>query len=133
MEREPFLPEYQASEANSGANKRFSFDYSRHYRFFICIFTLKFLNQFCGALLEIPLLRLVEHALCRPLQNGGRDEAICKTPMVQDELAFLMGFKWAFDAIPCTDIFSQLSIGISLSLYRSSDSLDVRITCEYAW
>jgi hypothetical protein len=102
MERELFLPDDQASEAGSEADKRSSFDYSPHYRFFICIFALKFLNQFCGALLELPLLRLVEHALCRPLQSGGGDEAICKTPTMQDEVVFIMGFKWAFDAIPCT-------------------------------
>jgi hypothetical protein len=81
-------------------------DISQNAVFFGCIFALKFLVQFTTGILELPLLRLVERAICRRVLgyiNVADEEAACKVASVQDKLALIMGFKWAFDSLPCED------------------------------
>lgn len=74
--------------------------------FFGCIFVLKFCVQFSSAILELPLVRLIELAVCRSYLNVDADhieEGQCKVPLVQDKVAFIVGYKSAFDALPCRD------------------------------
>lgn len=74
-------------------------------------FALYILVSFATQLLEIPQLRLFENALCnryyRSIHDDSlsvvindMDESMCKSPMVQDQLNDLVGWKMSFDAIP---------------------------------
>ncbi|KAF2727237.1 MFS general substrate transporter [Polyplosphaeria fusca] len=77
-------------------------------RYFICIFTLKFLVQLTSALIEIPAVQLFEAAVCRdyhqqwPLSSAAdHDTSLdCKLAPIQDKLALVMGLKVTFDAVP---------------------------------
>jgi hypothetical protein len=61
---------------------------------------------FSVALLEIPIIRLVEQAICNKHfrsvsgQPPPLDEKACKIPEIQQRLGHLMGVKIAVDAIP---------------------------------
>ncbi|RDW58289.1 hypothetical protein BP5796_12219 [Coleophoma crateriformis] len=73
-------------------------------RVFWCIFGLKFLVQINTTSLELPLLRLVEHTVCKAYLGTNLDEIdedICKVPAVQDKVARIMGYKSTFDSLPC--------------------------------
>ena len=109
METERLLPEEtdHGDEPAESTPKQQPYEVSHRVRLYICLFVLKFLTQFIQGLLELPLLRLVEYAVCRSYSTrstGMVGEETCKTPAVQDELAFIMGYKWAFDAIPGTNL-----------------------------
>lgn len=108
MENEPFLQDHrrasQSSQQDDVDNSLTAFNTAQHPRFFICIFALKFCVQFTAGLLELPIIRLIERAVCRDYVDdvaANAGEAACKIPVVQDKLAFVMGYKWAFDSLPC--------------------------------
>lgn len=108
MEAEPFLQDHrQASPASphtEAVNHSAPFNANQRARFFGCIFAFKFCIQFANGLLELPMIRLIERAICRsslgrPAVDNG--EAACKAPIVQDKLALMLGYKWALDTLPC--------------------------------
>ena len=83
-------------------------------------FALYLSVSFATQLLEIPLLRLFENALCNrhyrfmgddslSLYNNV-DEILCKVSAVQDQLSDLVGWKICFDAIPGIYAFTSGSI-----------------------
>jgi hypothetical protein len=72
--------------------------------FFFCIFALEFCVKFAVTLLELPMIRLVELIVCRRyIGIGSRDidEEACKIPIVQNKVAFIIGYKTTLDALPC--------------------------------
>ena len=112
MEHEPFLPDErhssqpsrQPSQEHEASDESRLFEFTRHPRFFGCLFALKFFIQFTTGLIELPLVRLVERAACRDhvgSARGSHDEIACKIPPVQNKLALILGYKWAFDSLPC--------------------------------
>ena len=80
----------------------------------ICTFLLQFLTYFAKHMVEVPMIKLFERAICNryyaPHSNkifenvvsnlGNIDESYCKIPAVQDEVAGLFGLKFTFDALP---------------------------------
>lgn len=73
------------------------------------IYALAILSNFVFYCTELPLLRLAENKICYahlvPQASGhfidhAIDENRCKTPEIQDALAFFIGAKTAFDALP---------------------------------
>lgn len=76
----------------------------------ICTFCLQFLTYFSKHMVEVPMIKLFEQAICNRyyhsrghrlfLLGGNIDEASCKIPPVQNELAALTGLKFTFDALP---------------------------------
>ena len=74
-------------------------------------FVVYTLVSFATLLLEVPLIRLFETAICNrhyllrgnaiiAFVNDDVDESACKIPAVQDLLANVVGWKISFDAIP---------------------------------
>ena len=73
-------------------------------------FILYFSVSFATQLIEIPLLRLFENAICsrhyRFISDNSLsfsthvDELLCKIPAVQDQLSNVVGGKLCFDAVP---------------------------------
>lgn len=70
----------------------------------LLLFALYFLVSFATQLLEIPLIRLFENAICKrhyaQFFLNDIDEVLCKIPTVQDQLNDVIGWKMCFDAIP---------------------------------
>ena len=70
------------------------------------LFSIHIAFAFTNFLLEVPLFRLFEQAICnryyRTLSSPGTpiDEAECKIPEIQDFLAKVVGWKMSFDALP---------------------------------
>ena len=78
-----------------------------------CIFLLFLSNQVCFILLEVPRVRLFEQVICqqyyrqhpRPNADGQSDNnersgLDCSIPVIQSELAAVIGIKTAMDAVP---------------------------------
>jgi hypothetical protein len=91
-------------------------------RYFICIFSLKFVVQFVFALIEIPFVRLLEVAACTKYyhQHAGlldESELDCKIEAIQNKVALLLGLKFTFDAIPG---LSQLACFCNLPFTHNS-------------
>jgi hypothetical protein len=67
-------------------------------------FALYILSAFATLLIEVPIVRLTEQALCnrhfRTIGTSGIEEAACKIPEIQDLLAKIVGWKMSFDALP---------------------------------
>ena len=108
MEHQRFLGEETRSSfaADESPNLPHSFRRDNLRFFFGCIFVLKFCVQFSSVLLELPLVRLIELAVCRSYLDIDVDhieEGQCKVQLVQDKVAFIVGYKSAFDALPCRD------------------------------
>ena len=82
------------------------------YKTFICVLCLQFLISFAKHIIEVPTIRLLEIAICNRYYRSHQpihqvafsarqiDERQCKIPPVQNELAFLVGWRFAFDALP---------------------------------
>ena len=76
----------------------------------VCTFCLQFCNYFSKHVIEVPIIKLFEQAICERyyaandelLQTmaGSIDEQLCKIPAIQNELASLVGWKFTFDALP---------------------------------
>lgn len=85
---------------------------SRETKTVICVLCLQFLISFAKHIIEVPTIRLFEIAICNryyrnsqalgpSIFNGGLiDESNCKLPQIQNELAFLVGWRFSFDALP---------------------------------
>ncbi len=82
---------------------------AREFRTILGVFLLAFLSNFSYYCSELPLLRLVEQRICETYyahEGAGYvvvaeiDEALCKIPSIQNQLARFVGYKTAFDAIP---------------------------------
>jgi hypothetical protein len=77
-------------------------------RFYVCIFLLKFALTFYWTIFDLPLVRLVERAVCQEFYKGlasgpkWRDvqEDMCKLAPIQNKLAYVLGFRLSFYAIP---------------------------------
>jgi hypothetical protein len=71
------------------------------------LFVLYFGFILTGALVEVPLVRLVEQAICNQHFHAASlspphriDESDCKIPDVQSVLVYVIGWKLSFDAMP---------------------------------
>ena len=73
-------------------------------------YILYLLFRFAHFLLEVPTVRMIEHAVChQQLNRVGLDaasmlpelnEKACKTAAVQEQVARIVGWKMSFDAAP---------------------------------
>ena len=78
----------------------------------VCVLCLQFLVSFAKHIIEVPTIRLFEIAICDRYYNrlntitqvmvytAQIDEEKCKIPVIQNDLAFLVGWRFAFDALP---------------------------------
>lgn len=90
----------------------------RDRRFYICIFLLKFTLTFYTTIFDLPLVRLVERAVCveyYKAQASGPDwqdvqENMCKIVPIQNKLAYVLGFRLSFYALP--GLLTSLVYGI---------------------
>ena len=71
----------------------------------ICVFILQFLISFAKHVVEVPIVRLFENAICDRYYSSHGDEALdpvdrrsCKIAPIQNQLAFITGFRFGFDA-----------------------------------
>jgi hypothetical protein len=71
----------------------------------ICVFILQFLISFAKHVVEVPIVRLFETAICDryysshgDAASGPVNERSCKLPPIQDQLALITGFRFGFDA-----------------------------------
>lgn len=70
-------------------------------RIIICVFCLQFLINFSKNVVEVPLIRLFEIAICnRYFQTDAIAENLCKAPRIQNDLAIIVGWRSFFDALP---------------------------------
>lgn len=70
---------------------------------------IEFLTEFSNNVLTVPLVSLIERAICENYYNGhdqialsslgSVDEALCKIPEIQGELAKLRGWKALFETL----------------------------------
>lgn len=75
-----------------------------------CTFSLQFCTYFAKHIVEVPMIKLFEQAICtryynehrdlHSLVSGASEERLCKIPAIQNELAGLVGLKFTFDALP---------------------------------
>ena len=85
----------------------------REFKIVTCVLCLQFLISFAKHIIEVPSIRLFEIAICtryyynqQKLSNpvafsaANIREKECKIPQIQNELAFLTGWRFAFDAVP---------------------------------
>ncbi len=71
----------------------------------ICVFILQFLISFAKHVVEVPIVRLFENAICDRYYASHGDAVSdpvngrsCKLPPIQDQLAFITGLRFGFDA-----------------------------------
>ena len=70
-------------------------------RIISCVFCLHFLINFSRYIVEVPLIRLFEIAICdRYFHAEAIDEKSCKLPRIQNDLAIVVGWRFCFDALP---------------------------------
>ena len=70
-------------------------------RIISCVFCLQFLLNFSRYIVEVPLIRLFEIAICdRYFQAEAIDERLCKLPRIQNDLAIIVGWRFFFEALP---------------------------------
>lgn len=84
----------------------------REAKIVICVLCVQFLVSFAKHIIEVPTIRLFEIAICNRYYRSQQsidqiafsaaniDERRCKIPQIQNELAFLTGWRFAFDAVP---------------------------------
>ena len=73
-------------------------------------YSVYLLYRFAHFLLEVPTVRMIELSICyrhfqsvRPnatLVVSGFDEMDCKTAVIQQQVALIVGWKLSFDALP---------------------------------
>ena len=74
---------------------------SKRTQIITCVFCLQFLFNFSRYIVEVPLIRLFEIAICnRYFDVKAIEEKACKVPRIQDDLAIVVGWRFFFDAIP---------------------------------
>ncbi|KAK6066405.1 MFS transporter [Seiridium cupressi] len=111
MEQEPFIQEDNRPGSDSprspptGRINSLQHDRGNYNRSLLsCIFVLKFCIQFSSALLELPMVRLIEQIVCQNrlhIDVNSEEEQLCKVPLVQDKVASTIGYKSTLDALPC--------------------------------
>lgn len=135
METDAFLQEHRYSTEDSpeqGFDHPTWVDQKTYPLFFSCMFTFKFLIQFTSGLLELPMLRLIERTICRDhLGHVDDQEAACKVPVVQDRLTIIMGYKWAFDSLPCTSFFRIWLVTTVAEVFRSFNCFILWLSSEF--
>ncbi|KAK9802078.1 putative Major facilitator superfamily (MFS) profile domain-containing protein [Seiridium cardinale] len=124
MEQEPFIQEDNRPGSDSprspptGRINSLQHDRGNYNRSLLgCVFMLKFCIQFSSALLELPMVRLIEQIVCQSrlhIDVNSEGEQLCKVPLVQDKVASIIGFS---DAIAWQNR-TQL-----LSLMHASDAI----------
>ena len=73
----------------------------QHTRLIISIFCLQLLLNFSKYIIEIPVIRLFEIALCdRYYKQKHVAEKLCKISPIQNDLAIIVGWRFFFDALP---------------------------------
>lgn len=106
-----------------------------------CPYHLYTLFGFAVMLLEVPIIRLFERAICdrhfRSVARSAIDEGACKIPEVQDLLAKVVGWKMSFDALPGMYFVEalpspQMLVDDHLAL-RAFDGCVLRITRGQIW
>ena len=118
-ERQPLLPARSISPTESAAsdqprNRRYPTPSIGPLRAFlssgvavtiICVFILQFLISFAKHVVEVPIVRLFENAICdryysslEDAVSGASTERSCKLPPIQNQLASITGFRFGFDA-----------------------------------
>ena len=83
------------------------------------VFALYFLSTFTWMFLDVPIVRLVEYAVCEkyyrahPMQNlivsGIIDERLCKKRPIQSEVAMLLGVRISLGAVVGTSYLVRIS------------------------
>ena len=105
MEHEPLLQEI---ERRSRSKDDDFWGFTAQNRFYICIALFRIFHTFFFFLFELPLVRLVERAVCQEHYKGlpsgpdwrHLDEDLCKTSGIQSKVAYVIGFRQSFKAIP---------------------------------
>lgn len=87
----------------------------------LCLFLLQFLVSFAKHVIEVPMVRLLEMAICNKyyrthdipnvpfVATQEIAEKLCKVAPVQDTLSTITGWRFSFDAIPGTNLVSSTS------------------------
>ena len=119
LEAEPLLTVDRATESNttsqagSPAGKaKTSQDFNfRNERAVILTFTMYFIYYFICIYLNVPIIRLVEYAVCErhfradsnpvkaPVTLKDMDELLCKIKPVQAEVAIILGVRFSLEAL----------------------------------
>ena len=121
-EREALLRPSSHHSGNDGSRSRptwwrwviFAYQSLRNNPIITCTFLLQFLTYFAKHLVEVPLIKLFEQAVCnRYYASHGDDisslaishfenvdESRCKIQIIQREVAELVGLKFTFEALP---------------------------------
>jgi hypothetical protein len=121
-ERQPLLPQSAISLSHSDSSNEPRFwqrligvvisvkDFLTGNPILICTFCLQFCTYFAKHMVEVPMIKLFEQAICNRYYHthdklsfsavGSVDEHLCKIPPIQKELAGLVGLKFTFDALP---------------------------------
>ena len=124
-EQQPLL-QSQVSRQPTTSTESCLFQFTRSFRHslpnrstLIGTFCLQFLNYFAKHMIEVPMIKLFEQAICdryyaspKQLSLSTRayvPESECKVPAIQSELALLSGLKFTFDALP--GLFTALYYG----------------------
>lgn len=81
----------------------------------LCTFTQYFLASFAKHVVEVPFIALLERTICRQYYRSRGDGALrdaqeisgnlCKAVPVQNKLAYVVGWKFSFDALPGKEMF----------------------------
>jgi len=93
----------------------------RQSRIIFCVFALSFLSNFASSCADIPILQLYEDAICRTFYANKSERAPnvedrqpCKIPVIQDRLAYYIGYKSTFDAIARSSQVLTLMVNLML-------------------
>ncbi|SMQ53072.1 unnamed protein product [Zymoseptoria tritici ST99CH_3D7] len=83
------------------------------------------LFRFAHFLLEVPTVRMIEHAICHErIQSVDPDESACKTALIQRQVSNVLGWKICCDAIP-----GVISVIYSMRLARRYGHCNVLSLC----
>jgi len=119
---------------------------SRETKIIICVLCLQFLISFAKHIIEVPTIRLFEIAICNRYYRDSQaleqsifkgkhiDERKCKIPQIQNDLAFLVGWRFAFDALPgllTALIYGRLADRIGRRIVLSLSCLG--LLCSLLW
>ncbi len=114
------------------------------------VFALQFLASFAKHVIEVPFIALIQRTICvkyyRSHDGNHRDhllfvaaeeiaEKLCKVVPVQNKLATVTGYKFAFDALPGNHLYpsSRHTLIDSLYIQRSLDRHLLWILRRSAW
>ena len=115
-ERQPLLRS-QDSDQDEPSKEHYLSQVAKSFRYFLVnnpiivgTFCLQFLNYIAKHMIEVPMIKLFEQAICNRYYASSNHSALsagtnipeehCKLPAIQNELAGLTGLKFMFDALP---------------------------------